>query len=196
VLRTAKEVQQAAQEVASAPTPRRRRQPAAEPERPIGTGDRVEVRRLNAVGQVVSEPNEKGEVEIQLGGLRTRANVRELTRVTRREAEARSPVAGRPAERTPVRLDSAVRLPAPRAVNLEIDVRGTRADEVVPRVEQYLSDAYLSSMPFVRVIHGKGTGVLRQIIRDYLRGNPMVQSYQPAGPADGGEGATIVKLAV
>jgi DNA mismatch repair protein MutS2 len=79
---------------------------------------------------------------------------------------------------------------------MEIDVRGTRADDVVPRVEQYLSDAYLSNMPFVRVIHGKGTGVLRQIIRDYLRSNPMVQSYESAGPSDGGEGATIVKLAV
>jgi DNA mismatch repair protein MutS2 len=51
-------------------------------------------------------------------------------------------------------------------------------------------------MPFVRVIHGKGTGVLRQIIRDYLSESPMVQSYQPASQADGGEGATVVKLAV
>jgi DNA mismatch repair protein MutS2 len=79
---------------------------------------------------------------------------------------------------------------------MEIDVRGTRADDVLPRVEQYLSDAYLASMPFVRIIHGKGTGVLRQIIRDHLAGNPLVKGHEPAGPSDGGEGATIVRLAV
>jgi DNA mismatch repair protein MutS2 len=89
-----------------------------------------------------------------------------------------------------------VRLPAPRDVRLEIDVRGSRADDVLPRVERYLSDAYLSGMPFVRVIHGKGTGVLRQIIRDHLAQSPLVQSYESAGPSDGGDGATIVKLAV
>jgi DNA mismatch repair protein MutS2 len=81
-------------------------------------------------------------------------------------------------------------------VNVEIDVRGERADDVLPRVERYLSDAYLAGMPFVRIIHGKGTGVLRQIIRDYLGGSPMVQSYQSAGPAEGGDGATVAKLAV
>jgi DNA mismatch repair protein MutS2 len=89
-----------------------------------------------------------------------------------------------------------VRVPTARSVDLEIDVRGTRADEVLPRVERYLSDAYLGGMPFVRVIHGKGTGVLRQIIRDFLRTSPLVQAYEPAGPSEGGEGATIVKLAV
>ena len=89
-----------------------------------------------------------------------------------------------------------MRLPAPRDVRMEIDVRGSRADEVLPRVEQYLSDAYLSGMPFVRVIHGKGTGVLRQIIRDHLAQSQLVQSYELAGASDGGDGATIVKLAV
>ena len=63
-------------------------------------------------------------------------------------------------------------------------------------MEQYLSDAYLTGMPFVRIIHGKGTGVLRQIIRDNLVSNPMVASHESGGPSDGGEGATIVKLAV
>jgi DNA mismatch repair protein MutS2 len=76
-----------------------------------------------------------------------------------------------------------------------MDVRGTRADDVLPRVERYLSDAYLSGMPFVRIIHGKGTGVLRQIIRDSLVNNPLVQSHESATQNDGGEGATIVRLA-
>ncbi|MBI3970371.1 MAG: Smr/MutS family protein [Chloroflexi bacterium] len=201
VLRAVKDVQHAAEEIVARPTPHRRR-PAAveETPRPIGAGDRVELRRLKAVGEVLGDPDERGDVEIQLGGLRTRANVRELSRVTRREAEqriggpergARVSAAGRPA-----RSDGAVRLPPPPSVSVQIDVRGARADEVVPRVERYLSDAYLAGMPFVRIIHGKGTGVLRQIIRDYLATNPMVESFQSASQAEGGEGATIAHLAV
>ncbi len=195
VLRAAREVQQASEEMGAQPVQRRRR-PAQVPvpeERPIGAGDRVELRRLNAVGQVLTEPDERGEVEVQLGALRTRAHVRELTRVTRREAEARAP--SRPEPRVS-RPEPLVRLPAAQNVRMEIDVRGARADDVLPRVEQYLSDAYLSGMPFVRVIHGRGTGVLRQIIRDHLKASPLVQSYESAGASDGGEGATLVKLAV
>ncbi|MGH2350714.1 MAG: endonuclease MutS2, partial [Chloroflexota bacterium] len=138
VLREAKDIQQAAEEVAARPVTRRRQRPAQpQPadERPIAAGDRVELRRLNAVGQVLSEPNERGEVELQLGGLRTRANVRELTRVTRREAEERFPA---PREPRASRAEPAVRLPVPQSVRMEIDVRGARADDVLPRVEQYL----------------------------------------------------------
>jgi DNA mismatch repair protein MutS2 len=194
VLRAAKEVQQAAQEIVAQPT-RRRGPPKPElDDRPLAVGDRVELRRLNAVGQVLTAPNDRGDVEVQLGGLRTRANLRELTRVTRREAEQRQPSAPEP--RTSYRGESRVTLPPPPSVTMEIDVRGTRADDVLPRVEQYLSDAYLASMPFVRIIHGKGTGVLRQIIREHLAGNPLVKGHEPAGPSDGGEGATIVRLAV
>jgi DNA mismatch repair protein MutS2 len=154
----------------------------------------VEVRRLNAVGQVVGEPNERGEVEVQLGGLRTRVRLSDLTRVTRREAEERGVTPSRQVTRYP-RSEPAIRMPVMAPVNMEIDVRGERADDVLPRVERYLSDAYLAGMPFVRIIHGKGTGVLRQIIRDYLGESPMVQSYQSAGPAEGGDGATVAKLA-
>ena len=175
----------------------RGRRPAApkEEERPIAAGDRVEVRRLNAVGQVVGEPNERGEVEVQLGGLRTRVKLSDLSRVSRKEAEERSVTAQRPPGWA-IRAEPAIRLPAVQPVNVEIDVRGERADDVLPRVERYLSDAYLAGMPFVRIIHGKGTGVLRQIVREYLGSSPMVQSYQPAGPAEGGEGATVARLAV
>ena len=81
-------------------------------------------------------------------------------------------------------------------VGLEIDVRGERADDACNRVDRYLNDAYLGSLPWVRVIHGKGTGALRQAIRDLLAASPMVQRFEAAGSRDGGDGATIVHLAV
>ena len=195
VLRAAKDVQQAAQQIAARPR-RPRRAGDEEDERPLTVGDRVEVRRLNAVGQLLTAPNERGEVEVQLGNLRTRANVRDLSRVTRKEAEERFPVRREPRVSYSGTAAPAVTMPPRQDVRLELDVRGARADDVLPRVERYLSDAYLAGMPFVRIIHGKGTGVLRQIIRDSLTANPMVQSYESATQSDGGEGATIVKLAV
>lgn len=193
VLRAGRDMQQAAQQMAA--RPRRQPAPGDEAERPFAVGDRVEVRRLNAVGQLLTAPNERGEVEVQLGNLRTRANLRDLARVTRKEAEERFPSRREP--RVSVTAAApAVSVPPRQDVRLELDVRGTRADDVLPRVERYLSDAYLSGMPFVRIIHGKGTGVLRQIIRDSLVNNPMVQSHESAAQSDGGEGATIVRLAV
>ena len=75
-------------------------------------------------------------------------------------------------------------------------MRGTRADEAVDRVDRYLNDAYLGSMPWVRIIHGKGTGALRQAIREVLASSPLVQRFEFAGARDGGDGATIVHLAV
>lgn len=201
VAQATREIQQATQEMTSHPVPRRPQLESMLPdELPIGIGDRVELRRLNAVGQVLTEPNVRGEVEVQLGNFRTRTNVRELSRVSKREADRRQSPANaaplRPAGFTGRTEEPAVRLPAPPSVRMELDVRGTRADDVLPIVERYLSDAYLGGMPFVRIIHGKGTGALRQIIRDFLNDNPLVHDYEAGSPNDGGEGATVVKLAV
>jgi len=194
VLRAAKDVQHAAQQLAA--RPKRQQRPGGEAEeQALAVGDRVELRRLNAVGQLLTVPNERGDVEVQLGNLRTRANVRDLSRVTRKEAEDRFPSRREPRVNFSAAPPS-VLMPPRQDVRMELDVRGTRADDVLPRVEQYLSDAYLSGMPFVRIIHGKGTGVLRQIIRDSLTSNPMVDSHESASGNDGGDGATIVKLAV
>jgi len=67
---------------------------------------------------------------------------------------------------------------------------------VLPELERYLNDAYMSNMPFVRIIHGKGTGALRQVVREELATNPLVSSFKGADSREGGEGVTIANLAV
>ena len=84
----------------------------------------------------------------------------------------------------------------PPDVPVEIDLRGQTADEALPAVERYLDDAFRASVEAVRVIHGKGTGALRRAVREHLAKNPLVQSYEEAPREYGGEGVTIVHVAL
>jgi DNA mismatch repair protein MutS2 len=77
---------------------------------------------------------------------------------------------------------------------MELDLRGQRADEALSALERYLDAAFLSGMPFVRIIHGKGTGKLRQAVREALSQNPHVRSFEGGGDKEGGEGVTVAKL--
>jgi len=77
----------------------------------------------------------------------------------------------------------------------EIHLRRLTVDDALFRLERYLNNAYLADIPTVLVIHGKGTGTLRQAVRDELKNHPLVKSFRRAELEDGGDGATIVELA-
>ncbi len=155
----------------------------------LAVGERVRVRRLNTVGRILAPPTDRGEVEVQLGTLRTRLPVADLMPTGGDSQRAPAPApAARPAA-------ARVRLPAAPPVALEYDVRGRRVVAALAEIERYLDDAYRSDMSLVRIIHGRGTGVLREAIRDWLGEHPLVSDFAPADPANGGDGATVVHLA-
>ena len=77
---------------------------------------------------------------------------------------------------------------------LELDLRGLTIDEALDELDRRLDAAFLAGLPFIRVIHGKGTGRLRQAIREHMRDNPYVTSYESGGETEGGDGVTVVKL--
>jgi DNA mismatch repair protein MutS2 len=77
---------------------------------------------------------------------------------------------------------------------MEIDLRGQRAEDALDSLDRYISNASLSGLPFVRIIHGKGTGRLRQVIREALKENEEVKSFEEGGEKEGGEGVTVVHL--
>jgi DNA mismatch repair protein MutS2 len=79
---------------------------------------------------------------------------------------------------------------------MELDIRGQRGEDALEALDRYLESAYLAGLPFVRIIHGKGTGRLRQLIREALGQSPHVKSHEAGGDKEGGEGVTIAKLAV
>ncbi len=154
------------------PTPPAPGEPAT-----LKPGDRVYVPNLQAEGEVVAVHN--GEVEVQVGTFRLR--------LPRSRVEYRGQ-----AERAPEPTVTA--RPEPPSVRPEIDLRGMTVDEALQVLDKYLDDAYLAGLPWVRVIHGKGTGTLRRAVRDMLREHPLVQTYRPGEPNEGGDGVTVVTL--
>jgi DNA mismatch repair protein MutS2 len=146
--------------------------------KPISAGDRVRVLSLDQEGEVISTSGDFADV--MLGALKTRQPVTALERLGRVRQEKES----RPAV-----------LPPPAApVNIELDLRGYRAAEVEAMLDEYLDAAYRAGMPFVRIIHGKGTGALRKVVRDMLAMHPAVASHEVAPPNQGGDGATVALL--
>ncbi|MBA7714642.1 Endonuclease MutS2 [subsurface metagenome] len=77
----------------------------------------------------------------------------------------------------------------------EVRLRHLTVDEALPKLDQYLHDAFMAGLFQVRIIHGKGTGTLRRVVQERLAKHPLVKSYRPGEYGEGGDGVTIVQLA-
>ncbi len=77
----------------------------------------------------------------------------------------------------------------------ELHLRQLTIDEALFKLDRYLNDAFMAGLHQVRIIHGKGTGALRQAVSEQLAHHPLVSSYRPAGYGEGGAGVTIAELA-
>lgn len=159
-----------------------RRERLARPATPqpaeIRAGDRVQIVSLGQEGEVLSV--EDGTAEVQLGSLKVRQPIDALRRLGRARPATQERVVFKP---SPVEF-----------VPMEIDLRGQRAVEVESMLERYLDDAYRGGLPLVRIIHGKGTGALRQVVRDLLNASPLVARHELAEPNEGGDGVTIAYM--
>jgi len=152
----------------------------------IEAGDLVWIAGYDRYGEALSAPDERGEVEIHLGPLRGRVRLAQVERVQR-------PKHGEQPATQPTGI--AGTQPPVDAPPPELEVRGQTVDEALPTIDQYLDRAYLARLPWVRIIHGRGTGTLRRQVRDLLAKHPLVRSYETGKPAEGGEGVTVVHLA-
>lgn len=150
---------------------------------PLQVGDSVQVRSVGLSGEILSIDEEDQTAEVQVGGFRMQADLSEL----RRESKSERKTQERRAQ------EQSARLPPPPDVGINFDMRGWRAAEVSDKLDRYLNDAYLAGLPYVRLIHGKGTGALRQIVREVLTGHALVSSFGGGGP-DGGDGVTVARL--
>ena len=143
-------------------------------------GDRVYIRGIAQPVEVIAAADSQDRVEVLLGTMRAKIPVYQLER----QAEGHPSAASQG-----VYLDRAPRKPA----NADLDLRGLRGDEALSRVDEALNDAALDGAGTGRIIHGKGTGALRQAIREYLGGHPLVASAQN-GEGPGGDGITVAEL--
>jgi DNA mismatch repair protein MutS2 len=147
-------------------------------------GEKVTVMTLNTDGVITALG--ESDAEIQIGTLRVRARISDLRRKSKSEE---LPV-------TNYQLPDAPR-PTPHvrsSPGMEVDLRGLMAEDALDKLERYLEQAFLSGLPFARIIHGKGTGKLRQAVREALRGHEYVKSFEEGGDKEGGEGVTVAKL--
>jgi DNA mismatch repair protein MutS2 len=163
-------------------------------QRSVRLGDKVRLRSLNAQGVVTSLG--EAEAEVQVGVLRVRAKLADLAPLSVEPSPASS---DRP-ETTTTPLAPAYQpkseINMSASPGLELDLRGQRAEDAIISLDRYLESAYLAGLPWVRIIHGKGTGKLRQVVREALDQHPNVKSYESGGEKEGGDGVTVAKLAV
>ena len=150
----------------------------------LAVGDTVRVRGWELPGQVIAAPDARGQVAVQIGHIKTRVAHAEITLV---EIKERATV---PDER-----QRDIR-PAVPVVPIELDIRGNRAEESMGTVDRYLDQALHGGLKSVRIIHGKGTGALRAAVHEMLRGHPLVHRFRTAPAREGGDGATVVELAL
>lgn len=146
----------------------------------IRAGDFVWVARLQQAGQVLAR--DASGADVQVGNFRVRLKANEL-------GDKVAPPMSAFVPRT-----SEVKLPEADNPGVEVSLRGMRADDALDVLEKYLDRAYLAGLPYVRIVHGKGTGTLRKLARDLLRQHPLVAQIREAEAHEGGEGVTIAKM--
>jgi len=170
----AEEIDELVEEMAPLAPLKKPRRPSKEP---LAVGDTVEVTELGQTGKLLSLNGQ--EAEIGVGSFRLRTTVGALE--FRSHSEPPKPTG-----------ELAVRRPPTPSPGVELDLRGLRADEVAPILDRYLDNAYLAGLPWAQIIHGKGMGVLKSVVRQILKGHPLVSSYRPGELSEGGEGVTVV----
>jgi DNA mismatch repair protein MutS2 len=162
---------------------KRRRRKAPLPA--IAAGDRIFLTDVPTPGEALSEPDAEGDLDVKLGSLRARINVRQIERVEKGESQRD----GHTAQTTPISD-----LPLP-AASPELDLRGLTVDEALLLIDQRLDEAARAGVGELRIIHGKGTGTLRRAVRDMLSKHALVHAHTAAAPRAGGDGVTVVELA-
>lgn len=146
-------------------------------------GDSVRVLSMNLKGTVSTLPNAKGDLFVQMGILRSQVNIKDLELVA--DIDSSSPRQQRTST-------GKIKMSKSATIGIEINLLGKTTDEAISELDKYLDDAYLSHLPSVRVVHGKGTGALRKAVHNYLRRQKHVKDYRLGEFGEGDAGVTIV----
>lgn len=157
----------------------RKQVPESAPTRALRLGDMVQVRSLARSGIVTALS--EADAEVQVGALRVRARLGDLELLSDEAIKALEE-----ANFEPVRVSAQVSSPGG-----EVSLRGQRAEEAMENLDRYLDQAYAAGLSSARIIHGKGTGKLRELVREELKKRPYVERFEEAQSYEGGEGVTV-----
>ncbi len=151
----------------------------------LRVGDPVKVLSMNINGTVYSLPNARGDLQVQMGIMRSKVNINDLILLEDNDTAAKT--TGKKSRYTGNGGFSKAATISP-----EINLLGLNGDEAVAKLDKYLDDAYVSHLKSVRVVHGKGTGALRKAVHQYLRKQKIVDEFHLAEFGEGDAGVTIV----
>lgn len=151
----------------------------------LRVGDSVYVASLGLKGTISTLPNAKGDLYVQMGILRSLVNIKDLEPAD--EEESKPAISG-PTKSGKIKMSKSA------FISPEINLIGKTVDEAIFELDKYLDDAYLAHLPQVTVIHGRGTGALRNAIHAYLKNCKYVKDFRTGGYNEGNTGATIVEL--
>lgn len=149
-------------------------------------GDRVKLLTIGQNGTILSLPDEKGNLMINIGALKVKAILQDLMLIN--EGKDRKPQA-----KSSSKYGSLLRSKS-SSVSASINVMGKNLEDALADVEKYLDDVYMAGLDMVSIIHGRGGGILKDGIRQMLKRKKYVDSYGAASYNDGGEGVTIVRM--
>ena len=148
-------------------------------------GDTVKVLSMNLKGTVHTLPDAKGNLFVQMGILRSQVNISDLILM---DEDVLSPNKKYSGSASKIKMSKAA------TASTEIKLIGMRADEAIAKLDKYLDDAYIAHLPSVRIVHGKGTGALRDAVHQHLKRQNYVKSYKLAEFGEGDAGVTIVEF--
>ncbi|MYC06992.1 MAG: hypothetical protein F4X57_07450 [Chloroflexi bacterium] len=154
--------------------------PVREMPHELEVGDKVFVRGLNLGGVLVSLPENGSDAEVGIGNVRIQVQPSRLSLIEQQPEQSKPEVS--------IKI-------GPMLDSTELDVRGMRADESLAELELFLDKAVRDGFNSVRVIHGRGKGILRNAVREHLTRHPLARSFEAEARERGGDGATLVHLA-
>ncbi|TAH71541.1 MAG: endonuclease MutS2 [Anaerolineaceae bacterium] len=151
----------------------------------LDIGDSVFVTKLGLRGTVSTLPNPKGDLLVQMGALSSQVNIKDLEAIEDEEKKPRTDTSTRSGK---------IKMSKSATISPEINLIGKTVDEAIFLLDKYLDDAYLAHAPKVTVIHGRGTGALRNAVHSFLKKSKYVKDFRVGGFNEGNTGATIVEF--
>ena len=147
-------------------------------------GEEVKVLSLNENGFIQTLPDKNGNVQVKIGILKVNASINDIIRIEN--------IIDKSKEKTSYSKSTFIK--SEKMYSNKIDVRGYNTEDAIYEIDKFLDDSFIANLNEVTIVHGKGTGVLRNNITDFLKRHKLVKSFSFGKFNEGGDGATVVKL--
>lgn len=151
---------------------------------PLMLGEEVKVLSLNENGFIQTLPDKNGNVQVKIGILKVNASINDIIRIEN--------IIDKSKEKTSYSKSTFIK--SDKMYSNKIDVRGYNTEDAIYEIDKFLDDSFIANLNEVTIVHGKGTGILRNNITDFLKKHKLVKSFSFGKLNEGGDGATVVKL--